>query len=70
MGIHGLYGSEPAILYGSGGSGLMKAGIEVAGEWRSYWDGSLLRAAQLGPEGSKSREDGWQREAYLYGSGV
>lgn len=45
-------------------------GGEVAEEQSSPCDGSLLRAAWLGPESSASREDEWKREAYLHGSEV
>ena len=70
MSTLGLYASRPAVQYGSGASDPMKVGREVAVEWMSSWNGSLLRAAWLGPEGSAIREDGWGREAYLYGSAV
>lgn len=38
--------------------GLVKVGREVAGEWRSLWDGRLPRTSWLDPEDSVSREDG------------
>ena len=48
--------------------GLVKVGREVAGEWRSLWDGRLPRTSWLDPEDSVSREDRLERETYC-GSG-
>lgn len=56
MNIIGVYGSRPAFLYGSGASGLMNVGGEVAGEWMSLWDGRLLREACLDSNCSESWE--------------
>lgn len=54
-----------AYLYGSGVSSVMKVRREAAGKWRSSWDSRVLRAAWLGPEGSKSREDKWEMGSLL-----
>lgn len=48
-------GSESAGPYGRS-AGLMKAGREVAGEWRSKGDSRLLRTAWSAPEDSKNRD--------------
>lgn len=38
-------GGREVILFGSGVSGLMKVGGQVAGEWKFPWDSKLLKGA-------------------------
>ena len=61
------YGSMLADSYGSGASGLMKVGREVAEGWRwpLPWDSRLLKAACLGPDCSETKKVGGERKASL-----
>ena len=65
MDLLGLYGSKPEVLYDSEALGSMKVVREVVGEYRCPWNGKILRAAWLGPEGSEMGKDWWEREAFL-----
>lgn len=53
MDILGLYGSGPAVFYGSGSSGLRKVGM--------MWQVRLLRGTGLCPEYSESKEVYWRK---------
>jgi hypothetical protein len=73
MGIHGLYGSTSAALYGSGCKGLgglvseelMTVAREIRAEWKFPWDIRLCKAVRLAIEESQAGQMGWGR-VYLY----
>jgi hypothetical protein len=56
----GLSKVDTGMLYASHPAGLMKVGVEVAGEWRFSWDIRLLRVALL-----QRTHQGWVGEGKL-----